>query len=68
VRAWGGVGEEGEVALWSGNGVLLGVPDVLDVQLDGEVASLTAHNIQDLLVDTALRVACVECNPLNPQP
>jgi hypothetical protein len=57
VRLGSGGGAEREAALWSGDGVLLGVPDVLDAQLDSEVASLTSQNIQDLLVDTALRVA-----------
>lgn len=57
VRLGSGGGAERETALWSGDGVLLGVPDVLDAQLDSEVASLTSQNIQDLLVDTALRVA-----------
>jgi hypothetical protein len=50
-------GEDNEVVLWRGDGGVLGVPDVLDAALDSEVACLSSQDIQDLLVDTALRVA-----------
>ena len=81
----------GETVLWRGDGGVLGVPNVLDVSLDSEIASLSSQDLQasvslpcrlccchlaslmqspylffakftrvrpqDLLVDTALRVA-----------
>ena len=83
--------KEGETLLWRGDGGVLGVPNVLDVSLDSEIASLSSQDLQasvslpcclcfchleslmqspclffkqftrvrpqDLLVDTALRVA-----------
>ena len=38
--------KEGETLLWRGDGGVLGVPNVLDVSLDSEIASLSSQDLQ----------------------